>query len=180
MIDTIEVYIGILVRHKEHNCGSRFRHQRWVHNVNLRDCAQSKSDYDKFLAGVKVAGSCFIIVRHNERLSWNDANANCRRLGGVLASLSHYDTWLHLWRVFRFYRSRQFDIFIGLKSSPDGYPLMYWCSLHWIKFMSLPPQPFVLLWILVTIAVLQLYPCPFKRCIWFVCWWWWWWRWCCW
>ena len=82
-----------------------------------------------------MAGSCFILVHTDKRASWDDATASCRRLGGLLASLSHSDTWLYLLRIFRFNDSRQFDILIGLKSSPNGYPLMYWCSLLWIKFV---------------------------------------------
>ena len=70
-------------------------------------------------------GSCFRLVKHTAGMLYEEASDNCRRVGGVLASLSQHSKWLYIWRVFRFYRSSSGRyIHIGLRSTQDGLPYM--------------------------------------------------------
>ena len=72
-----------------------------------------------------AAGSCFRFEHHPTKLNEHEARDRCGSLGGVLASLSHPETRMYLWRVFRYYRSLVDGYtHIGLRSTPDGYPLM--------------------------------------------------------
>ena len=74
-------------------------------------------------AGVRKAGSCFLLV-YDTPMSWSEAKASCIRLGGVLASLGQNSTRWHLQQIFRFHRARQFSYYLGLKSTPEGFHSM--------------------------------------------------------
>ena len=79
--------------------------------------------FDRSVAGVRVRDSCFHVHYYNSCKSWNDASKHCRRLGGRLASLTRYETWKHLWRVLKLYRSYMW-FHVGLRTISRSFPSM--------------------------------------------------------
>ena len=79
------------------------------------------------ITDVQLPDSCVRLVKHDGPMTWAQARVNCVRLGGMMASLSRAQHWLYVSRALRHHFRREYrivHIYIGLLTSPDGFPSM--------------------------------------------------------
>ena len=77
------------------------------------------------IADVQLYDSCVRLVKHDAPLSWAEARASCRHLGGVLPSLSRVQEWQYVHRAFRHSTiGKDTGIYIGVKTFPDPFHIM--------------------------------------------------------